>query len=144
MPKQVKPGGRRFFRQAIRGLAGRVFGPGRIQTQNKAATQAATTSAVAVTLTLAAVYRHDITSDASGVARVVNIGSSGTFVGQRKLVRFVNKAGGSDSFTMVAVYGNNGPPRTITSITFNAANQQALFEWNGSKWIILSTNAVVV
>jgi hypothetical protein len=148
MTRQTKPGSRRFFRQAVRGLIGRVFGAGRIQTQNKAAIQAATTSAVAVTLTLAGVYQHDITSDASGVARAVNIGSAGTFVGQRKLVRFVTKAGGSDTFTMdaanIVTYGLNGPPRAISSITFNTAGQQAMFEWNGSKWAILSTNATVV
>jgi hypothetical protein len=148
MPRQIKPGSRRFFRQAIRGVFGRVFGPGRIQTQNKAALQAATTSAVAVTLTLAGVYQHDITSDASGVARAVNIGNTGTFVGHRKLVRFVTKAGGADTFTMdaanIVVYGSGGAPRAITSMTFNTAGQQALFEWNGNKWAILSTNATVV
>jgi hypothetical protein len=143
MTRQIKPGSRRFFRQAVRGLIGRVFGAGRIQTQNKAAIQAATTSAAAVTLTLAGVYQHDITSDASGVARAVNIGSAGTFVGQRKLVRFVTKAGGSDTFTMDAANISMGL-RNISSITFNTAGQQALFEWNGSKWAILSTNATVV
>lgn len=145
--KQVKPGSRRFARHVLRAVLGRAFGKGRAAIQAITGIQTATTSATPVTLTLSNIRQHDITTDNSGVARVVNIGSTADFIGQRKLVRLVTRADASDSFTMdaanIAQIGGSGPPRSISSITFNAAGQQALFEWNGSRWLILHTTAVV-
>jgi hypothetical protein len=71
--RQVNPNSRRFLRQAIRSITqGRMFGRGR---RNARTVQASTTSASAVSLGTAFTH-HDITTDASGLARVVTLGSA--------------------------------------------------------------------
>jgi hypothetical protein len=139
--RQVNPNSRRFLRQAIRSITqGRMFGRGR---RNARTVQASTTSASAVSLG-AAFTHHDITTDASGLARVVNVGVAGPFyIGQRKIVRLATRAGGSDTFTMDATSLERTTGAAVTSLTFNAAGQTAYLEWDGAKWAVLSTTAVL-
>jgi hypothetical protein len=139
--RAVNPNSRRFLRQALKSVtSGRLFGRGR---RNARTVQASTTSASAVSLG-AAFTHHDITTDASGLARIVNIGVTGQFIGQRKIVRLATRAGGSDTFTMDAASLVRSTGAAVTSLTFNALGQVAYLEWNGTKWTLLSTTAVLV
>ena len=139
--RAVNPNSRRFLRQALKSVtSGRLFGRGR---RSARALQQSTTSAVAVSLGTA-FTSHDITTDGTGLARVVNVGVVGPFaVGQRKLIRLATRAGGSDTFTMDAVSLQRSTGAAVASLTFNALGQSAYLEWNGAKWTVLSTTAVL-
>lgn len=141
MTRTIKATSRRFVRQALRMVTqGRLFG----RPSAARAVQASTTSATAVTLGTTQT-QHDVTTDGSGLARAVNVGVAGPFArGQRKLVRLVTRTGASDSFTMDAASLARTTGRAVTSLTFSAAGHQALLEWDGRRWVILQTNAVLV
>jgi hypothetical protein len=139
--RQINPTSRRFAKQALKSVTqGRIFGRGR---RSGRALQQSTTSASAVSLGTA-FTQHDITTDGTGLVRVVNVGVVGPFaVGQRKIVRLATRGGGSDTFTMDATSLVRSTGAAVASLTFNALGQTAYFEWNGAKWTVLSTTAVL-
>ncbi|MFM8750973.1 hypothetical protein [Rhabdaerophilum sp.] len=114
---------------------GRQFGAGRTSPR---VVQTGTTSATPLALG-AAQTQHDITTDGTGIARAVQVGTAGQFAGQRKLIRLVTRTGGSDTFTLDAASLLKPSGAPVTSLTFNAAGQSALLEWNGRRWVVLDT-----
>lgn len=134
MTRNVNPHSRRFERQMIRAITqGRQFGDGR---RSPRVVQTGTTSAAPLVLG-AAQTQHDITTDGTGVARSVVVGTAGQFAGQRKLIRLVTRTGASDTFTMDAASLLKPSGAPVTSLTFSAAGQSALLEWNGRRWVVL-------
>jgi hypothetical protein len=88
-------------------------------------------------------FIYEIRTDASGTARSVLVGVASAKFGEQKLIVLAQLAGGSDSFTLDAVNFIKIDGSAATSITFNALNQHMLIEFNGTKWRIISTTAVV-
>ncbi len=140
--RQINPTSRRFARQAIKAVTqGRTFGRGR---RSARALQQGTTSAAPLSLGTA-FTSHYITTDGTGIARVVNVGVAGPFaVGQRKVIRLATRTSGSDTFTMDAASLVKSTGAAVTSLTFKSLGQVAYIEWNGTTWMILSTTAVLV
>lgn len=136
MTRSIKPTSRRFERQMVRTVTqGRQFGDGR---RSPRAVQTGTTSAAPLVLG-AAQTQHDITTDGTGIARAVQVGTAGQFAGQRKLIRLVTRAGASDTFTLDAASLLKPSGAPVASLTFSAAGQSALLEWNGRRWVVLDT-----
>lgn len=141
MTRNVNPHSRRFERQMIRtATQGRQFGAARVSPR---AIQTGTTSAAPLALG-AAQTQHDITTDGTGIARAVQVGTAGQFAGQRKLIRLVTRTGASDTFTLDATSLLKPSGAPVTSLTFNAAGQSALLEWNGRRWVVLDTIGAVL
>jgi hypothetical protein len=88
-------------------------------------------------------FIHEIRTDASGVARSVLVGTASAKFGEQKRIILVQLAGGSDSFTLDAANFVKVDGATAASITFNALNQHLLCEFNGTKWRIISSNAII-
>jgi hypothetical protein len=141
MTRSIKPTSRRFERQMVRTVTqGRQFGDGR---RSPRVVQFGTTSATLLALG-AAQTQHDITTDGSGIARAVQVGTTGQFAGQRKLIRLVTRTGASDTFTMDATSLLRPSGAPVTSLTFNAAGQSALLQWNGRRSVVLDTVGAVL
>jgi hypothetical protein len=88
-------------------------------------------------------FIHEVRTDASGVARSVVVGTSTAKFGEQKRIVLAQLAGGSDSFTLDAANFIKADGAAASSITFNALNQHLLCEFNGTKWRIISSNAII-
>lgn len=88
-------------------------------------------------------YETVVTSSGDGVGQLAL--TDGDFIGQRKLVTFGTKTGGSDAvdFELGNLKGVSGA--TLTDLAMDAANEFVLFEWTGfgaaAAWCVVGHNA---
>jgi len=71
--------------------------------------------------------------------------ADGTYVGQRKAVTINTLIGGSKNFVYTITTGKQVDGATaLVSLTFNAADEQAVLEWTGAHWQLLSHSGVTI
>jgi hypothetical protein len=90
------------------------------------------TKGTATAITLDAYATHITTGGTAGNESVTL--PSGSYVGQRKYVKLATRTNGADVVVFNHALITNAAGTAATGCTMDAANEWALFEWDGAKW----------
>ncbi len=105
------------------------------------------TKAAGLTATLTA-YSSECVTEGTGAANGVTL-PAGEYVGQRKYFKLKTRTHASDTVSFVmtnvmtgGIYGQT-PDTGATALVLDAANEDVLFEWTGSKWNVVFCTGTV-
>ena len=102
---------------------------------------AVTTSAVTQVISTDA-YETRLTTSGTEDAELISI-ANGTIIGERKLLILKTLGESADSVTLAHANVVNASGTAATGVTFDAANEFLLIEWNGTKWQAIYTTATI-
>ena len=87
-------------------------------------------------------YETRMTTGGTEGAENVSI-ADGTVIGERKLLILTAITDESDTVKLAHANVVNAAGTAATGVTFDAANEYLLLEWNGAKWQAIYTSATI-